>query len=73
MNKQMRDLMGKIEAKRKEAQELLDKGGKAEETKAVLAEIKDLQGQYEVAKELYDAEKATVPEGSRRARKTDLR
>lgn len=62
MNKQMRDLMGKIEAKRKEAQELLDKGGKAEETKAVLAEIKDLQGQYEIAKELYDAEKAAVPE-----------
>ena len=71
MNKQMRDLMGKIEAKRKEAQELLDKGGKAEETKAVLAEIKDLQGQYEVAKELYDAEKATVPEGTKPEGKED--
>lgn len=59
MNKKLRDMLEKIENKKAEAREFLNQG-KKEEAKSLLAEIKNLQEEFDIAKELYDQEKEEI-------------
>ncbi|MGD6897114.1 phage major capsid protein [Bacillus infantis] len=59
MNKNMRELMEKIQNKKAEARNLLD-AKKVEEAKALTAEIKDLQAEFDVESALYEEEKEIV-------------
>ena len=61
MNKRMRELLGKIEAKQKEARSYMD-GENKDVTKAtaLLDECDSLKAEYEAEKRLFEAEKAEV-------------
>lgn len=59
MNKKLRDMLEKIENKKAEAREFLNQG-KKEDAKSLLAEIKNLQEEFDIAKELYDQEKEEI-------------
>lgn len=58
MNKKMRELLAKIEAKQKQAKEYTDGENKdLEKAKEILNEIKGLKEEYELEKELFENEK----------------
>ena len=61
MNKKMRELLAKIEAKQKLAKGYMEEGENKdiEKAKAILDEIKALKEEYEVEKELFETEKET--------------
>lgn len=59
MNKKLRDMLEKIENKKVEAREFLAQGER-EKAKSLLAEIKNLQEEFDIAKELYDQEKEVI-------------
>lgn len=61
MNKKMRDLLAKIEAKTKEARGYQDSND-TEKAATAVNEIKDLQKQYEIEKSLFEAEQGNVNE-----------
>lgn len=68
MNKRMRELLAKIEAKQKEARSYMD-GENKDVTKAtaLLDECDTLKAEYEVEKRLFEAEKAEVePEAEKK-------
>lgn len=68
MNKRMRELLGKIEAKQKEARSYMD-GENKDVTKAtaLLDECDSLKAEYEAEKRLFEAEKAEVePEAEKK-------
>lgn len=56
MNKELRELLEKINNKKEEARQLLAEN-KIEEAKALRDEIKNLQEKFDIAKELYEEEK----------------
>lgn len=64
MNKKMRDLLDRIKAKRDEAKGCSADGEAKDiaKAKAVVAEMKALQEEYEVEKALFEAEKASIPD-----------
>lgn len=69
MNKKMRELLAKIEAKQKEARSFMD-GENKDVTKAtaLLDECDSLKAEYEAEKRLFEAEKAEVePEAEKKA------
>ena len=69
MNKKMRELLAKIEAKQKEARSYME-GENKDVTKAtaLLDECDSLKAEFEVEKRLFDAEKAEVePEAEKKA------
>ena len=69
MNKRMRELLAKIEAKQKEARSYMD-GENKDVTKAtaLLDECDSLKSEYEAEKRLFEAEKADVePEAEKKA------
>lgn len=59
MNKKLRDMLETIENKKAEARDFLNQG-KKEEAKTLLNEIKNLQEEFNIAKELYDQEKEEI-------------
>lgn len=59
MNKELRELLEKISNKKEEAKRFLAEN-KIEEAKAARNEALKLQEQFDVAKDLYDEEKATI-------------
>ncbi|WMT42844.1 phage major capsid protein [Paenibacillus sp. D2_2] len=59
MNKKLRDMLEKIENKKAEAREFLNQG-KKEEARTLLNEIKNLQEEFDIAKDLYDQEKEDI-------------
>lgn len=59
MNKRMREILGLIEAKRNEAKAFKDEK-KFDDATTKLAEIADLQKEYEVEKALYEAEEVEI-------------
>lgn len=59
MNKELRELLEKINNKKEEARKLLAEN-KIEEAKALRDEIKNLQEKFDIAKELYEEEKQNV-------------
>ena len=61
MNQRMRDLLAQIEAKHGAAKTYFGDGD-TEKAKAALDEADGLQKEYEVAKRLFEAEKAKVPD-----------
>lgn len=70
MNKKMRELLAKIEAKEKEARSFMEEGENKDVKKAValLDECDDLKMEYEAEKRLFEAEKAEVePEAEKKA------
>lgn len=61
MNKRMREILSLIENKRAEAKAFKNEK-KFDEATAKLAEIADLQKEYEIEKALYEAEKEEIPD-----------
>jgi HK97 family phage major capsid protein len=59
MNKELRELLDKINNKKEEARKLLAEN-KIEEAKALRDEIKNLQEEFEIKKDLYEEEKQSV-------------
>ncbi len=59
MNKKMRELLAKIEAKTKEARSYMDGETKdVSKAQSILGEINDLKAEYETEKALYESERA---------------
>lgn len=71
MNKKMRDLAGKINAKKEEVRTHNNKG-EIEEARAIIKEIKELRAAYEIEEELYNSEKDEVEERNREEEKGNL-
>lgn len=69
MNKRMRELLAKIEAKQKEARSFMDGENKdVSKATALLDECDSLKAEYEAEKRLFEAEKAEVePEAEKKA------
>ena len=61
MNKKMRELLAKIEAKQTEAKGFLE-SNETEKAQGCMTEIEDLKKQYEIAEKLFQAEQAEVPD-----------
>lgn len=59
MNKNLRDLIDRIENKKTEARQLLSEN-KLDEAKALRDEIQEMQNKFDVAKDLYDQEKKEI-------------
>src|SRR5690625_213965 len=59
MNKELRELLEKINNKKEQARTLLAEN-KVEEAKVLRDEIKELQNKFDVAKDLYEQEKAEI-------------
>jgi HK97 family phage major capsid protein len=56
MNKQLREMLEKINNKKSEAKQLLAQG-KIEDAKAMRDEIKNLEAEFDIAKDLYEDER----------------
>ncbi len=63
MNKKMRELLAKIEAKQTEAKGYLEANDTAK-AQACMTEIEDMQKQYEIAEKLFRAEQEEVPDAA---------
>ncbi|HWQ59049.1 MAG TPA: phage major capsid protein [Clostridia bacterium] len=70
MNKKMREILDKMDAARAAATKLFDEG-KTADARAKLDEAKNLQADYEVAKELDDIEHQRAAEGAANGKKGD--